>query len=98
MAINKQKVQPVQRVHPNSRPNRMAELEKGESVSEARRISIDHATKDSMEEAYTSLKSVMSKAANFATKRSGYQFITEMGDFRTRSGDLIVVAVVTRIA
>lgn len=97
MTQAKQQIQTPQRIHPDSRPNRLAALEIGESISEARRIDLDTSPKDTIEAETEKLKSVMSKAANFATKRSGYKFITEVGDFRTRSGDLMVVAVVTRL-
>lgn len=94
-------VQPVlqipKRMHPTSRVNRIVALECGASLSEAVRIDPDHADKDTIKSKALLLKSAMSKAADTATRRSGFKFITEVGEFRTRSEDIMLVAVVTRL-
>ena len=88
----------MQRFHPHSRANRIAALGIGESVSEAKRLDFDNTTKAEVEEVMDNLKSTMSKTAVLAAQRSGHTFTTEVGEFITRSGDIIVTAVVTRTA
>lgn len=89
---------PMQRFHPNSRANRIAALGVGESVSEAKRLDIDTTGKAEMDEVQDNLKSTLSAAASRASERSGYTFVTEIGQILTRSGGMLVVAVVTRTA
>lgn len=89
---------PMQRFHPHSRANRIAALEAGESIAEAKRLDIDESARDEISIAVDDLKSTMSKAAVLAAQRSGNTYITEIGQFFTRSGDIIVTAVVTRTA
>lgn len=90
--------QAVERYYPNSRANRIASLSIGESVSEAKRLDFNQATKDDIESVTANLKSTMSKAAVLAAQRCAGKFATETGQFLTRSNDLILVAVVTRTA
>lgn len=88
----------MQRFHPHSRANRIAALVAGESIAEAKRLDIDESARDEIRIAADELKSTMSKAAVLAAQRSGNTYITEIGQFFTRSGDIIVTAVVTRTA
>lgn len=87
----------LQRIHPDSRPNQIARLDVGESLSHAVRMDFSATDREEIESKRSTLKSTMSKAAVAAAARSGGKFITEIGDFRTRSGDIIAVAVVTRL-
>lgn len=87
----------MQRFHPSSRPNKLVGLEVGESDCMSIRLEFDNHTHGDVEHAVLTLKSTMGKAADTAAKRSGYKFITETGKFFTRSGDIVVVAAVTRI-
>lgn len=88
----------MQRFHPESRANRIADLGIGESLAEAKRLDFDNTTKAEVDEVIQNLKSTMSKVAVRAAQRSGHTFTTEIGQFITRSGDIIVTAVVTRTA
>lgn len=87
----------MQRFHQQGRANRMAALVLGESLSESRRYPMDKHTKGNMDEAVVELRRVMSKAADLAAKRSGNKYTTETGEFVTRSGHVVVTAVVTRV-
>lgn len=88
----------VQRFHPESRVNRIAALEVGESVSESKRLTVDEYVKGGGEKAMASLKQTMSTAAARAGKKAKRKFTTECGEFKTRFGHVIVCAVVTRTA
>lgn len=91
-------VKVIERFHPHSRANRIANLVVGACISEATRLDFDSATREDRDNAIADLKSNMSKAASQAAQRSGHKFTTEVGEFITRSGDLILTAVVTRLA
>lgn len=91
-------VEPTQRFHADSRPNRLVGLGTGQSASESVRLDFNTSTKEEMDSAIVSLRQTMSKAADQASRRSGYKFVTETGQFITRSGDIVVTAVVTRTA
>lgn len=88
---------PLQRHHPNSRANVVAELAVGQSYSESRRLVFDETKKLDVEEARADLKNILTKVASLAATRSGHKYTTESGEFFTRSGDIIVSVVVTRI-
>ncbi len=88
----------MQRFHATSRPNKIAALEIGDSDAMAVRIDFDTQTKEAIDNAVNLLKSNMGKAADTAAKRSGNKYITEIGKFFTRSGDIVVVSTVTRMA
>ncbi len=81
-----------------SRPNLLAIIDVGLSLSVAQRLEFDSTTKVDIDLAMTNLKGTMSKAAGLAAARSGNKYITEVGTFNTRSGDIIVTAVVTRVS
>lgn len=78
-------------------PSRIAALAIGESESSSVRIQFDVTSKDELFTLSNNLKSTMSKAADRASKRCDSRFVTEIGQFFTRSGDIIVTAVVTRV-
>lgn len=90
-------IETPKRVYRDSRINRMAELLVGETICAGVRVEIDRADSDTLKQTSQSLKSSMSKAADQASRRTSGKFITEVGDFRTRSGDIIMVAAVTRL-
>lgn len=92
----KPKIVQMQRFHPDSRANRVAGMEVGVSISEAVRIDLGEADRDHISMEAERLKSTMSKAATLARMRSGREFVTESGEFMTRSGHLVLVTVVTR--
>lgn len=84
--------------HANSRPNRIAALDVGQSVAEATRFAFDAATKEDIKACLTNLRGTMTKAAHLATQRSGHEFTTDTFTSLTYSGDIMVVGVVTRIS
>jgi hypothetical protein len=88
----------MQRLHPESMANRIAALDIGDSVSAVRRLDFDGTTKDEIETVKLNLKSTLSKAAVRAAGRSGNTYRTEAIETLTTSGDVLVVAVVTRTA
>ena len=88
----------TQRQHPNSRPSRIAALAIGESMAEAKRVDLDDATKDTVNEIMTNLTSALSRAAVSASDRTGYTYRTQAGQFITASGEIMITAVVTRVA
>lgn len=92
-------IETMERNYPNSRANQIAALEVGQSYSESVRIDCsgigDH--KDRLITVKTNLRSTVNKAANNATKRSGNEYVIEGGEFFTRSYDLIVTVVATRV-
>lgn len=92
-------VQTVQRFYPESRPNKLAGMEIGECDALAARLDMDtECNKEMIEYKTNLLKSVMSKAADTASKRTGYKFKTETGMFMTNSRDMIIVVTVTRMS
>lgn len=80
-----------------SRANRIAVLDIGECVSESIRFDFDQTAKADINNAITVLKGLMSKESSRATARTGNKYTTEVGSFTTRSYDIIVTAVVTRV-
>lgn len=87
----------MDRVHPNSRANRIAELEVNKSYSESVRVDVDKVGKDEINNIKADMRNVINKAANNAAKRSGNEFTVEAGEFFTRSYDLLICVVVTRV-
>lgn len=86
----------MQRVHPESRANRLVALDIGESISDAMRMSFDHTRKETIEATIVNLRGIMGKAVSRAVERSGYKFTIETGTIFTRSTDILVVVVATR--
>jgi hypothetical protein len=88
----------MDRVHPNSRPNLIAALEVDQSYTESVRVSLDNTAKDDWLRAKTNLRNTLNKAASNAEKRlPGSEFTIEAGEFFTRSHDLMICVVVTRL-
>lgn len=90
---------PPKRLHPDSWPTRLVEMEVGETESSTTRLDAEtatwpiiHAETDKMRR---SLSSVVSKARKRLPEG---QWTVASGDFRTPSGDVIVVCAVTRTA
>jgi len=86
------------KVQTDSLANRITRLELGRTVAESVRLDFDKTTRDAFRETVKALRSTMSKAAERARGRSGNEYSIETGDFLTRSGDLMIVATVTRTA
>lgn len=90
---------PMQRVHANSLANRIAELDIGESLSQAQRLDTDtEVTRETITIHKNRLKSILSSHSSRASARSGNRYTNEVGHFFTQSNDVIVVAVVTRLS
>lgn len=88
---------PAQRNYPESRVNRIAELEVGQSESAAIRLTFGKGLdKDMVAAMSDSLRNSLAKAADVAAKRSGHLYTTETGEFFVAKGDIIVTAVATR--
>lgn len=88
----------MQRVVSDSRPNRIAALEVGQSESAVIRLSLEEAVDVDVQATINDLKSTMSKAAVRAAERTGYTYMTESGTTLTSTGGIIVFSVVTRTA
>lgn len=82
----------------DSLASRIARLDIGRTVAESIRLEFDKTTRDAFRETVKALRSTMSKAAERARQRNGGEYVVETGDFRTRAGDLMTVATVTRIS
>ncbi len=93
-------IETMERNFPNSRANQIAALEIGQSYSESVRLDmskpIDHQAQ--LTTIKTNLRSTVNKAANNAAKRSGNEYVIEGGEFFTRSYDLVITVVATRIS
>lgn len=85
----------MERVHINSRANRIAELKAGESYSESFRCDFDILGKESTKQIKENLRNTLNKAMNNAAKRSGKKYTLESGEFFTRTYDIMITAVVT---
>lgn len=88
----------MQRVHPDSRSNKIANLEVGESYAEAHRINPEDVAMEVIEVRTTNLRSTMGKAAARANERTGNSYTTELGGYVTNGKAYIVCATVTRVA
>lgn len=99
-STNEASIETMERNFPNSRANQIAALEVGQSYSESVRLDLsirgDH--KSQMTTLKTNLRSTVNKAANNAEKRSGNKYVIEGGEFFTRSNDLMLTVVATRVA
>jgi hypothetical protein len=97
---NETSIETMERNFPNSRANQIAALELGQSYSESVRLDLsirgDH--KSQMTTLKTNLRSTVNKAANNAEKRSGKKYVIEGGEFFTRSNDLMITVVATRVS
>lgn len=87
---------PIRAQHADSRPNRIALLDIGESESMAQRIPMRDATAERITASTTAVKGNMSKAAERACERTGNTYTTETVTSLTRSNDVLVITVVTR--
>lgn len=87
----------MERLHINSRATRIAELKMGESYTESVRCDFDNMGKEQTKQAKENLRNTLNKAMSNATKRSGKTYTLESGEFFTRTYDIMVCAVVTRI-
>jgi hypothetical protein len=97
--VRKAKPQVPQRMYPESRVNRIATLELGESESAAIRLPLDGGLdKDHVKDTLESLRLSIAKAMNVAGKRSGNTYTVESGQFFVAKGDIVVTVVVTRTA
>lgn len=85
----------MERVHINSRANRIAELKEGESFSESVRCDFNKTDKESTQRVKENLRNTLNKAMNNAAKRSGKKYTLESGEFFTRTYDIMITAVVT---
>ena len=90
-------VEQMDRNFPDSRANKIATLEVGESYSTSIRLDISNYDKDGISDQKTKLRNTINKAASNAEKRSGRSFVIEAGEFFTRSYYLIITVVVTRL-
>jgi hypothetical protein len=99
-ANNETSIETMERNFPNSRANQIAALEIGQSYSESVRLDCsqpgDH--KERLTTTKTNLRSTVNKAANNAAKRSGHEYVIEGGEFFTRSYDLMITVVATRVS
>jgi len=74
----------------------IAELEVGKSVSLARRLDGDEATKATILETRESLRNFANSATKRAKDRTGHTYTIEGGEITTRSLDILVVIAITR--
>lgn len=72
-------------------------LEIGESYSRAVRLHGDKANRERMRTNSDYLRNSLQSTAFKITKRRSYTYVIEGGDFRTRSLDVIVTVVITRV-
>lgn len=77
---------------------RIAALEIGESIAEARRLDEDTATRAKIATVAENLRNTVTTASQRAKATTGHIYTVEVGDYRTRTYDLIVVVTVTRLA
>lgn len=88
----------MRRLHVNSRPNRIATLEVGESESITKRLDFDSIDKETLRSERTSLSNTMSRAIAHAKQRCDGEFVMDSGHYFTQSGDIMLVVSVTRTA
>jgi hypothetical protein len=81
-----------------SRPQQIAALEAGESYAVARRLDINKATREMINAERLAMKRAIDPAVARAKLLTAAEYAVEVGDYRTRSGDLILVTTVTRAA
>jgi hypothetical protein len=75
----------------------IASLGEGESFSRCERLDYDRLTKESLIKAIATLRNSTQAAMRRAASDTGNIFTIETGDFWTRSRDLILAVVVTRV-
>lgn len=89
--------QPVDRTQPDSKVSRICELEFGESYSEAIRVELCDASKETINDARLRLRNNLTRAVTTAKTRSGNEYRLEVGDFLTgQTNAICVAAVITR--
>lgn len=77
--------------------HQIASLNAGESFSRCERLDYERLTKDGLIKAIATLRNTTQAAMRRAANDTGNIFTIETGDFWTRSRDLILAVVVTRV-
>ena len=77
---------------------KIAALKSGESFARAERIDFDSATRETLAETMQAMRNVVNPSANRASSETGNQYVVETGKWITRSGDVMLTVVVTRLA
>lgn len=80
----------------SSRVERIAALGVGESEALVVRLPFDTTTKEDIADTITRNKSTLVAAAFRAKAKTGGTYVTEVGDMRTREGEVLAVVAVTR--
>ena len=76
---------------------KIAALKTGESFSRAERIDFDSATKETLADTMQAMRNAVTPSANRASNETGNQYVVETGKWITRSGDVMLAVVVTRL-
>ena len=77
---------------------KIAALKSGESFSCAERIDFDTATRETLAETMQAMRNAVTPSVNRASNETGNQYVVETGKWITRSGDVMLAVVVTRLA
>lgn len=76
----------------------IANLDVGETFSRSERMDFDNLTKERLAGAMDMLRNRLQNPVNRARSKLGYEYIVEVGEWRTqRDKEIIITAVATRV-
>ncbi|QJI53025.1 hypothetical protein XccvBFoX4_gp71c [Xanthomonas phage FoX4] len=91
-------LQTIANINTGSLPNRIAALDVGQSISDTLRLDMDQTGRQQINDHLARMQRIIGSAMHRAKTRTGHEYITERANTFTTGGDVLLFAVVTRIA
>jgi hypothetical protein len=82
---------------PDSIRSQLSRLAIGESYSRAVRLDFDTTTRDGVTDALNAMRNALKSSIHNTAEETGFEFLMEYGEWLTRSRDIVLNVIVTRV-